>query len=181
MTDHFDIEHYVIATSLNDRTIYIKVTDPIHYTNYETHTDGKEISLRIELKDAYTIITNCFEGLEGYSVSILVQSGMMRLYFVASIGGFLKTEFAILLREKAMSKEVHTSVEIQRLEEKYNGKIEGLTQKCGELEDLVKNQASVIESLVEKYNSLEKYINDSLSYSEIRKDHEPAQLCVTYL
>jgi hypothetical protein len=100
MTDYFEINHYHITTTLGERNIYIKVTDPIHYTHYETNTDGKEISLRIEVKDAYTIITNCFEKLDGYSVSFLVQSGMMRINCIASIGGFFKTEFTILLREK---------------------------------------------------------------------------------
>jgi hypothetical protein len=88
MTDDFEINHYHITTTLGERNIYIKVTDTIHYTHYETNTDGKEISLRIEAKDSYTIITNCFEELDGYSVSILVQSGMMRINFIASIGGF---------------------------------------------------------------------------------------------
>jgi len=91
--------NYSIVSSLNERTIYFKITDTVTFYQYETNVDIKELRLTIELEDAYTIISRCFEEVDG-SVTISVQSNVMKLQFKTLVGGFLKIEFDVLLREK---------------------------------------------------------------------------------
>ncbi len=91
--------NYSIVSSLNERTIYFKITDTVSFYQYEANVDIKELRLMIELEDAYTIISRCFEEIDG-SVTISVQSNVMKLQFKTLVGGFLKIEFDVLLREK---------------------------------------------------------------------------------
>ena len=109
-------ENYSIITSLNERGIYLKITDTVSFYQYETNVDIKELRITIELKDAYTIITRCFEKKEG-SVTISVQSNVMKLQFKTLVGGFLKIEFDVLLREKVMSSDGQISLHVNRLEQ----------------------------------------------------------------
>jgi hypothetical protein len=51
--------------SLNERTIYIKVSDTVNYTVYESNVELKELRLSLDLEDAYKIIVKCLEGSSG--------------------------------------------------------------------------------------------------------------------
>jgi hypothetical protein len=58
--DTFEGKVYTINTSLNERTIYIKIIDTIQYLNYEGNIELKEFRMPITLQDAYLLVTNCF-------------------------------------------------------------------------------------------------------------------------
>jgi hypothetical protein len=54
-----------VVASLNERTIYIKVSDSVNYTVYESNIELKELRLSLDLEDAYKIIVKCLEGSSG--------------------------------------------------------------------------------------------------------------------
>jgi hypothetical protein len=51
--DTFEGKVYTINTSLNERTIYIKIIDTIQYLNYEGNIELKEFRMPITLQDNY--------------------------------------------------------------------------------------------------------------------------------
>jgi hypothetical protein len=160
-TNTYTLKNYSVVISLNERTIYFKITDTVSFYQYEGNVDIKELRLNIELNDAYTIITNCFEGLvEGYRVIISVNSNVLKLQFNALVGGFLKMEFEVMLREKVMSNDGQLTINFNRLEQKLNAGLQKLEQRCKELEGIIKEKNEELLNLADK-----------LSY---------AHICMTY-
>ena len=133
----FAIENYSIVSSLNERTIYIKVIDTITFMCYESNVDSKELRLSIELCDAYKLMSKCFLSAGGYNVNISVNTGIMKLAFAAVVEGYLKINFEIMLREKVMSNDGQLTLNFNRIEQKQAQAIQVLTQKLTQLEGLV--------------------------------------------
>ena len=143
-TNTYALKNYSIVLSLNERTIYFKVTDTVSFYQYEGNVDIKELRLNIDLKDAYTIITNCFENNTGYNVVISVNSNVLKLQFSALVGGFLKMEFEVLLREKVMSNDGQLTINFNRLEQQQAQAVKNLTEKCNKLEEKIGELQQII-------------------------------------
>ena len=152
-TNTYALKNYSIVLSLNERTIYFKVTDTVSFYQYEGNVDIKELRLNIDLKDAYTIITNCFENNTGYNVVISVNSNVLKLQFSALVGGFLKMEFEVLLREKVMSNDGQLTINFNRLEQKLVAGLSNLEQRCKELETIIKDKNTEFLNLTDKLSN----------------------------
>jgi hypothetical protein len=128
--------NYSILSSLNERTIYLKITDNIGFLQYESNIDVKELRLSIDLSDAFTVIKNCFQKKEGYNVIISHITGNLKLQFSALVGGFLKMNFELLLKERVMSNDAQLTTTINKLEQKVTGLEKQLVKKNEELQDM---------------------------------------------
>ena len=131
--------------SLNERTIYIKVSDTVNYTVYESNVELKELRLSLDLEDAHKIIVKCLEGSSGasegsYKVTTSVNTNIMKMSFSARVEGFLKMNFDIILREKIMSNDGQLTLSMNRIEQKQTIAIEALTKKCEDLENIIAKQ-----------------------------------------
>ena len=159
MTDAFTIKNYTILTSLNERSVYMKITDTVGFMCYEGTVDQVGLRVSIALSDAYVIITNCFAEEPGYSVNISVSSGNMKLKFNAVVGGFLKMEFDVFLKEKIMSNDGQLTMSFNRIEQKQELALQSLTKRCEELETRLETQSTLmgaeIERLMDIINKLE--------------------------
>ena len=133
-----DLDNYTATYSLNERTIYIKFVDKTSFMCYEGNFDSKEFRVSYDLPDIYTIINNCFQkSVNDYNFEINVNNGAMKIQFSAKIGGFLKTNFEIILREKLMANDSQLSLNFNRLEQKQEQMIKTLTQRLDELERIL--------------------------------------------
>lgn len=159
MTDAFTIKNYSILTSLNKTQIYIKMMDTVTHLTYETNLDLGELRLSTTLEDTYKIITNCFAEDAGYKVAISVKSGLMKLKFNALIGGFLKMDFDVLLKEKLLSNDAQLTLFMNQLEQRQETVVESLTKRCNELASLILAQET-------RFNQLESLLN-TVSCAEI--------------
>ena len=146
MTDAFTYKNYSIISSLNERSIYLKITDTINFLSYEGNIDLKELRVSIALEDVYKIMTNCFtrENKE-YLLDISVNSEVIKLAFNATIGGFLKINFEVLLREKLMSNDGQLTLNFNKLEQQQALAIKTLTDKCANLEASVNQLHQIID------------------------------------
>jgi hypothetical protein len=89
---------------------------------------------------------NCFKEQEiNYSVIISVNTGVLKLAFNALIGGFLKMNFDVLLREKLMSNDGQLTLNFNKLEQKQAQAIDILTKKCADLEASVNKMQQIID------------------------------------
>lgn len=145
MTDAFAIKHYSILTSFDKTQIYIKMVDTMNHLVYETSVDLAELRLSLTLEDVYKIITSCFGEDDGYKVAITVKSGLMKMKFHALIGGFLKVDFDLLIKEKVMSNDNQLTLFVTQLEQKQETMFETLTKRCDELFSLVQRQRREID------------------------------------
>ena len=160
MSQTIELNNYSIVVSLNDRTIYYKITDTVSFYQYEGNVDAKELRLSADLADIYKIMINCLKSENGYSVSITSNSGIIKLQFNALVGGFLKMTFDVLLREKVMSNDSQLTINFNRLEQKLIFGITKLMERCDQLESLVLTKNTEILDLTNK-----------LSYSQICMCH----------
>ena len=84
--DTFKINVYTISTSINERTIYLKIIDTIQYLHYEGNIELKDFRMPITLQDAYMLVTNCFSEAKDHSVSFSKNTNVLRLDFKAKVG-----------------------------------------------------------------------------------------------
>lgn len=137
MTDAFTIKNYSILTSFNKTQIYMKLVDTVTHMVYETNVEHAELRLSLTLEDIYKIITACFGEDEGYKVGITVRSGLMKMKFHAVVGGFLRIDFDILVKERIMTNDNQLSLFMHQLEQKQETAFDTLIARCDQLEALV--------------------------------------------
>ena len=145
---------HAITISLNDRTIYMKLTDNVNYMTYEANLDNKELRLTIELADAYKMMCNCFAEIVGHKASVSVTAGIMRVTFTALVGGYLNMNFEVILKEKILSNDGQLTTTINRLEQKIlsnDGKLTTTITTINRLEQKIQEMDSVINALSNAY------------------------------
>lgn len=156
--------NYSIVSSLNERNIYLKITDNIGFLQYESNIDSKELRLNIDLNDAFMIIKNCFENEEGYHVKFIHTTETLKLQFNALVGGFLKMNFDIYLKERIMSNDGQLTISLNKLEQKINGLEKQLHKKNEELQNLSEKLSYSMICLWngQSHNNLQGHFNNCL-------------------
>lgn len=124
---------YNIVCSLNERTIYMKIIDSQNYFCYEGNFDVKEFKLSLALDSIYTLLCKCFANETDYHVKMSVNTGIMKLCFDALVGGFMKVETEILIREKLMSNDGQLTMNFNKLEQSIRDTNVKLEKMCNDL------------------------------------------------
>jgi hypothetical protein len=177
--DTFEGKVYTISTSLNERTIYIKIIDTIQYLNYEGNIELKEFRMPITLQDAYLLVTNCFSDATDHSVSFSKNTNVLRLDFKAKVGGYMNIGFEFILRETAIGDDARASMRLIEMERKHKKEIgdimerldimeKGFDSKIDSLEAIIKTQ----QCMIELFGNLQ--INGIPINSEIVDIHNPS-------
>ena len=154
--DTFTTPVYTTHTSLNERTIYIKIIDTIQYLSYEGNIELKELKLPITLKDAYILITKCLSNTDDHLVKFSKNTNILRLDFSAKVGGYMNIQFEVMLRECIMGDDARTSIKLTEMEVKHSKEQEEMklmikrvqkdfTGKTRELESIIEKQQQMIE------------------------------------
>jgi hypothetical protein len=157
--DTFTNSNYSITSSLNERTIYLKIIDTMQYLSYEGNIELKELKLPITLKDAYTLITKCLSNTDEHLVKYSKNTNILRLDFTAKVGGYMNISFDVMLRECIMGDDARTSIKLTELEVKHGKEQEEMkmiikkvqkefTCKTRELESIIEKQQQMIEIFV---------------------------------
>jgi len=144
MTDAFTIKNYSILTSFNGKQIYLKLMDTVTHMVYEASVDNSELRLSLTLDDVYKIVTACFGEDDGYKVSITVRAGLMKIKFHAIVGGFLKVDFDVLIKEKLMTNDAQLTLFVNQLEQRHETAVDALTNRCDELVSTIKKLEETI-------------------------------------
>jgi hypothetical protein len=136
MSTTYTISNYIIVSSLNERTIYLKIVDTISYMTYEANLDSKEFRVQFELSEIYKLLDKCFNNITNYNIKFSVNSGVMKLVFDILVEGFLNINFEILLHETIMSNDGQLTMNFNKIEQKQRLDIEKLTKQLEQLEKL---------------------------------------------
>jgi len=162
MTHSFSQNSLSITTSLNERTIYIKITDTTSYHSYESNISLTEMKLNVDIADAYQLILNCFDPKEencNYSISIC--SGVMKICFKAVIGGYFNVIIEIALKEKLMSNDAQLSLNFNQLEQTHNKNIKKLENDIDKLTQTIIKMADKMDMICD--GALIKLINSDIN------------------
>jgi hypothetical protein len=147
MSSTIEFKNYSITTSLNERNIYIKCIDTINFTNYEGNLDAKELRLQFELPDIYNLIIKCFENEPEFTVQFNVTATNLKLTFNTKIGGFLKVNFEAILREKILSNDGQLTMNLNKIEQKYESLIKKLEALDNKMEKQQEENMRLINAL----------------------------------
>ena len=171
----FRTGQYTIATSLNERAIYLKIANNISYMCYEGNFDVTAFKLPFELKDVYELVNKCFAEMdedsltddlededesdndskvpsaraqrtESYRVVTRLDNGTLQVLFNCVVGGFLKVKFDLRLREKLMSNDAQLSINFQRVEQKLE-RIDAVMSQMQVMEKKMKEMERRLEAL----------------------------------
>jgi hypothetical protein len=153
MCETLRYKNYSVILSLNERNIFIKLSDNITWCCYECNVDGKELRLSFGLEDIFNIIASCFRNDTDYNVETCITNNIMKLFFRAKVGGFLKIQFEINVKEKVISNDGQMSIKLNQMEHKY----EELEKRLG-----------LFEYLFQSSQQENKNIFNILSNAEIR-------------
>jgi hypothetical protein len=141
--DTFEGKVYTINTSLNERTIYLKIIDTIQYLHYEGNIELKEFRMPITLQDAYLLVTKCFSDATDHSVSFSKNTNVLRLDFKAKVGGYMNIGFEFILRESAIEK---ASMKMIEIDKKHKKEIGDIMARLDRMEAIIEKQASMIDN-----------------------------------
>ena len=144
--DTFEGKVYTISTSLNERTIYLKIIDTIQYLHYEGNIELKEFRMPITLQDAYTLVKNCFSEAKDHSVSFSKNTNVLRLDFKAKVGGYMNIGFEFILRETAIGGDAKASMQMIEMDKKHKKEIGEIMARLDRMEAIIEKQASMIEN-----------------------------------
>lgn len=154
MCETFEFENFSVISSLCERNIYIKFSDNINFTTYESSLDQKELRLNFALPEIYQIIKKCFQKEEHFNVTISASSNLLRLIFTALVGGILSITFEVQLREKIMSNDAQLTTNFNKMEQKCNY----LSRRIDELQETLEEYQSENQLMIEALSNAEIYL-----------------------
>ena len=152
--DTFEGKVYTINTSLNERTIYLKIIDTIQYLHYEGNIELKELRMHITLQDAYTLVKNCFSGVQDHSVSFSKNTNVLRLDFKAKVGGYMNIGFEFILRETAIGSDAKVSMQLIEMERKHKKEICDIIERIDKMENHYDSKIESFEAIIEKQGNM---------------------------
>ena len=142
---------YTITTSLNDRTIHIKLVNNISYMCYEGNFDAVAFKLSFDIKDIFELVKRCFAAFttetiksghkgtsdDGFNLQIILDNTNIQLIFQCVVAGFLHIAFDIRMREKLMSNDAQLTINFQRIEQKNQEAIDKIMKRMEHMETVL--------------------------------------------
>ncbi len=157
-TQTFQRDNFTVLLSLNERAIYLKLTDNVNFVAYERNLDPKELQLaNMELAAIHQMVAFCLVGTKtpDYDAVITVTaSGTMQIQFRAVVGGFLKLNFSAFLQEKVLSNDAQLSTQFYRMEQQYGA----LLRRIQDLEAVCAQRQTENEELMDRIGCAEVYL-----------------------
>ncbi len=143
--------HYTVLLSQNDQTIYIKLTDTVNFMCYEGNLESSDFPKNYSLVENFTILQKCFEALNDYRVTISTMTGNLKLGFKALVGGFVRVDFAIFVKEKILSNDGQLTLNFNRMEQKQDHAVQNLVKRCEALDNRCKTLETALAKQGEEF------------------------------
>ena len=143
--------HYTVLLSQNEQSIYIKLTDTVNFMCYEGNLESSDFPKNYSLTENFTILQKCFEALNDYRVTLTVMTGNMKLGFKALVGGFMRVEFAIFVKEKILSNDGQLTLNFNRMEQKQDHAVQNLVKRCEALDNRCKTLETALAKQGEEF------------------------------
>lgn len=138
--------HYTVLLSQNEQSIFIKLTDTVNFMCYEGNLESSDFPKNYSLVENFTILQKCFEALNGYRVTLSTMTGNMKLQVKALVGGFVRVDFAIFVKEKILSNDGQLTLNFNRMEQKQDHAVQNLAKRCEALD----NRCKTLETALAK-------------------------------
>ena len=138
--------HYNVLLSQNEQSIFIKLTDTVNFMCYEGNLESSDFPKNYSLVENFTILQKCFEALHDYRVTLSTMTGNLKLHVKALVGGFVRVDFAIFVKEKILSNDGQLTLNFNRMEQKQDHAVQNLAKRCEALD----NRCKTLETALAK-------------------------------
>ena len=138
--------HYTVLLSQNEQSIFIKLTDTVNFMCYEGNLESSDFPKNYSLVENFTILQKCFAALNDYRVTLTTMTGNMKLHVKALVGGFVRVDFAIFVKEKILSNDGQLTLNFNRMEQKQDHAVQNLAKRCEALD----NRCKTLETALAK-------------------------------
>lgn len=138
--------HYTVLLSQNEQSIFIKLTDTVNFMCYEGNLESSDFPKNYSLVENFTILQKCFEALHDYRVTLSTMTGNLKLHVKALVGGFVRVDFAIFVKEKILSNDGQLTLNFNRMEQKQDHAVQNLAKRCEALD----NRCKTLETALAK-------------------------------
>ena len=138
--------HYTVLLSQNEQSIFIKLTDTVNFMCYEGNLESSDFPKNYSLVENFTILQKCFAALNDYRVTLTTMTGNMKLQVKALVGGFVRVDFAIFVKEKILSNDGQLTLNFNRMEQKQDHAVQNLAKRCEALD----NRCKTLETALAK-------------------------------
>lgn len=143
--------HYTVLLSQNEQSIFIKLTDTVNFMCYEGNLESSDFPKNYSLVENFTILQKCFEALNDYSVTLSTMTGNLKLQVKALVGGFVRVDFAIFVKEKILSNDGQLTLNFNRMEQKQDHAVQNLAKRCEALDNRCKTLETALAKQGEEF------------------------------
>jgi len=143
--------HYTVLLSQNEQSIFIKLTDTVNFMCYEGNLESSDFPKNYSLTENFTILQKCFEALNDYRVTLSTMTGNMKLQVKALVGGFVRVDFAIFVKEKILSNDGQLTLNFNRMEQKQDHAVQELAKRCEALDNRCKTLETALAKQGEEF------------------------------
>ena len=143
--------HYTVLLSQNEQSIFIKLTDTVNFMCYEGNLESSDFPKNYSLVENFTILQKCFEALNDYRVTLSTMTGNMKLQVKALVGGFVRVDFAIFVKEKILSNDGQLTLNFNRMEQKQDHAVQNLAKRCEALDNRCKTLETALAKQGEEF------------------------------
>ena len=143
--------HYTVLLSQNEQSIFIKLTDTVNFMCYEGNLESSDFPKNYSLVENFTILQKCFEALHDYRVTLSTMTGNMKLHVKALVGGFVRVDFAIFVKEKILSNDGQLTLNFNRMEQKQDHAVQNLAKRCEALDNRCKTLETALAKQGEEF------------------------------
>ena len=143
--------HYTVLLSQNEQSIFIKLTDTVNFMCYEGNLESSDFPKNYSLVENFTILQKCFEALNDYSVTLSTMTGNMKLQVKSLVGGFVRVDFAIFVKEKILSNDGQLTLNFNRMEQKQDHAVQELAKRCEALDNRCKTLETALAKQGEEF------------------------------
>jgi hypothetical protein len=143
--------HYTVLLSQNEQSIFIKLTDTVNFMCYEGNLESSDFPKNYSLVENFTILQKCFEALNDYRVTLSTMTGNLKLQVKALVGGFVRVDFAIFVKEKILSNDGQLTLNFNRMEQKQDHAVQNLAKRCEALDNRCKTLETALAKQGEEF------------------------------
>ena len=143
--------HYTVLLSQNEQSIFIKLTDTVNFMCYEGNLESSDFPKNYSLVENFTILQKCFEALNDYRVTLSTMTGNLKLQVKALVGGFVRVDFAIFVKEKILSNDGQLTLNFNRMEQKQDHAVQNLVKRCEALDNRCKTLETALAKQGEEF------------------------------
>jgi hypothetical protein len=119
---------------------------------YEGNLESSDFPKNFSIHEYFMILRKCLEQSdEAFTVTISAITSNLKLQVKALVGGFVRAEFSVFVREKILSNDGQLTLNFNRMEQKQDHAVQELAKRCEALDNRCKTLETALAKQGEEF------------------------------